>query len=84
MKYHRTTLVSTAFLQVDAAEVTRLTAAVQAQGELVREVKGRQPAAPKETVDAEIAGLLDLKKQLAIASGQDPNEAAGGKKKKKK
>ena len=69
---------------MDEAEVTRLTAAVTAQGEVVREVKGRQPAATKEAVDAEIAKLLELKKQLAIASGQDPNAAAGGKKKKKK
>ena len=64
--------------------MARLTAAVSAQGELVREVKGRQPAASKEAIDAEIAKLLDLKKQLALASGQDPEAAAGGKKKKKK
>lgn len=68
---------------MDEAEVTRLTAAVNAQGEAVREVKKRQPAAPKETVDTEITKLLELKKQLAIASGQDPNATAGGKKKKK-
>ena len=69
---------------MDDAEVARLTAEVQAQGEIVRQIKGRQPAAPKESVDAEIAKLLELKKQLALASGQDPNANAGGKKKKKK
>ena len=61
-----------------------MTAAVATQGDIVREVKGRQPLAAKDAIDAEIAKLLDLKKQLALASGQDPNAAAGGKKKKKK
>ena len=64
--------------------MARLTAAVATQGDIVREVKGRQPPAAKDAIDAEIAKLLDLKKQLALASGQDPNAAAGGKKKKKK
>jgi len=68
---------------VDEAEVARLTAAVAAQGDVVRQVKGQQPPAPKETVDAEIAKLLELKKQLALASGQDPNAGGKGKKKKK-
>ena len=60
-----------------------MTAAVAAQGDVVRQVKGQQPPAPKETVDAEITKLLELKKQLALASGQDPNAGGKGKKKKK-
>merc|ERR1711990_1417054 len=59
---------------VDEAEVARLTAAVQSQGDVVREVKGRQPPASKEIADVEIAKLLELKKQLALASGVDPNQ----------
>ena len=37
-------------------------------------------------IDAEVAILLDLKRQLSIAEGKDPNDSAasGGKKKKNK
>lgn len=42
--------------------------------------------AEKSAIDAEVAKLLDLKKQLVLAQGLDPAAAAssGGKKKGKK
>ncbi|XP_053401323.1 methionine--tRNA ligase, cytoplasmic-like [Mercenaria mercenaria] len=66
----------------NSAEVDRLTAAVAEQGNKVRELKTNK--AEKVVVDAEVGKLLDLKKQLAVAQGQDPEAAAGGKKKGKK
>ena len=38
----------------------------------------------KVVVDSEVAKLLDLKKQLALAQGLDPEVAVGGGKKKGK
>ncbi|XP_076437456.1 methionine--tRNA ligase, cytoplasmic-like [Babylonia areolata] len=69
---------------VNEAEVTRLTEEVTKQGNAVRELKTAK--AEKSVVDAEVAKLLDLKKQLALAQGLDPAAAApsGGKKKGKK
>lgn len=54
------------------------------QGELVRQLKTDK--ADKGKIDAAVAKLLDLKKQLAISQGLDPNASAssGGKKKKGK
>ena len=52
------------------------------QGNAVRELKTNK--AEKSVVDTEVAKLLDLKKQLALAQGQDPATAAGGGKKKGK
>lgn len=52
------------------------------QGEKVRKVKGEK--ADKAVVDAEVKALLDLKRQLAIASGQDPDAASKSKGKSKK
>ena len=54
------------------------------QGLVVRELKAAK--AEKSAIDAEVAKLLDLKKQLALAQGLDPAAAApsGGKKKGKK
>ena len=54
------------------------------QGDIVRELKSQK--AEKARVDGEVAKLLDLKRQLIIAEGKDPNERAssGGKKKKNK
>ncbi len=51
---------------------------------MVRELKSAK--ADKATIDAAVATLLDLKRQLMLAEGKDPAEAAdsGGKKKKKK
>ena len=51
------------------------------QGAKVRELKTNK--AEKSLVDAEVAVLLDLKKQLSIATGQ-PLPQPGGKKGKKK
>ena len=39
--------------------------------------------ADKSVIDKEVASLLELKKQLALAQGTDPNAAVGGGKKKK-
>ncbi|XP_030838762.1 methionine--tRNA ligase, cytoplasmic [Strongylocentrotus purpuratus] len=63
-------------------EIERLTAQVTAQGEKVRKVKGEK--ADKAVVDAEVKALLDLKRQLAIASGLDPDAASKSKGKSKK
>ncbi|XP_052815564.1 methionine--tRNA ligase, cytoplasmic-like isoform X2 [Mya arenaria] len=67
---------------VDSAEVDRLTALVAEQGNKVREVKTSK--ADKSVVDREVVMLLDLKKQLALAQGMDPDAAVGGGKKKGK
>ena len=48
----------------------------------MRELKTNK--AEKSLVDTEVAKLLDLKKQLALAQGQDPAASAGGGKKKGK
>ena len=48
----------------------------------MRELKGNK--AEKSEIDKNVAILLDLKKQLALAGGQDPSAAAGGGKKKGK
>ena len=54
------------------------------QGTKVREVKAAK--AEKSTIDAEVASLLQLKRELAVAQGLDPEAAigGGGKKGKKK
>lgn len=66
----------------DPAEVSRLTEEVAKQGALVRDVKAQK--ADKSQVDSEVAKLLDLKKQLALAQGLDPSTIGGGGKKKGK
>ncbi|XP_037073303.1 LOW QUALITY PROTEIN: methionine--tRNA ligase, cytoplasmic-like [Pollicipes pollicipes] len=68
----------------DPAEVARLTAAVAAQGDLVRKLKSS--GADKQQVTTQVGVLLDLKKQLAAAGGQSAAEAApkSGKKGKNK
>lgn len=63
-------------------EIQKLTDEVTKQGSVVRELKTNK--AEKSIVDTEVAKLLDLKKQLALAQGQDPAAAAGGGKKKGK
>jgi hypothetical protein len=54
------------------------------QGNKVRELKTAK--AEKAKIDAEVATLLDLKRQLAVVQGEDPAAAApsSGKKKGKK
>ena len=49
------------------------------QGNVVRELKTNK--AEKSLVDTEVAKLLDLKKQLAVAQGQDPAASAMGRQK---
>ncbi|XP_069119784.1 methionine--tRNA ligase, cytoplasmic-like [Argopecten irradians] len=66
----------------DPAEVARLTDEVAKQGSVVRDLKTKK--ADKSEIDAQVAKLLDLKKQLALAQGQDAAPAAGGNKKKDK
>ncbi|RUS85185.1 hypothetical protein EGW08_007089 [Elysia chlorotica] len=61
---------------VDTALVERLTKAVADQGNKVREVKAAK--AEKSTIDAEVASLLQLKRELAVAQGLDPEAAVGG------
>ncbi|XP_019636662.1 PREDICTED: methionine--tRNA ligase, cytoplasmic-like [Branchiostoma belcheri] len=69
-------------VKVDQAEVDRLTAEVQKQGEAVRQLKTDK--AEKKLVDAEVQKLLALKAQLAAAKGENPAEIIGGKGKKNK
>ena len=51
------------------------------QGNVVRELKASK--VDKSHIDSEVARLLDLKKQLSLAQGIDPNVASGGSGKKK-
>ncbi|XP_062603624.1 methionine--tRNA ligase, cytoplasmic-like isoform X3 [Saccostrea cucullata] len=67
---------------VDSKEVERLTEAVAQQGLKVRDLKSQK--AEKSQIDSEVAVLLDLKRQLAVAQGQDPEALTGGKGKKGK
>lgn len=59
--------------------IQTLTDEVTKQGNVVRELKAQK--ADKNQVAAEVAKLLDLKKQLALAEGK-PIETPKGKKKK--
>lgn len=65
------------------AEVDHLQALVTEQGNRVRELKGKEGTS-KEAIAAEIAKLLDLKNQLALAQGIDPATLNSKDKKKKK
>ncbi|KAK3106651.1 hypothetical protein FSP39_024573 [Pinctada imbricata] len=62
------------------AEVAKLTDEVSKQGNVVRELKSKK--AEKSVIDGEVAKLLDLKKRLAEAQGEDPTPVSGGSKKK--
>ncbi|KAH3776066.1 hypothetical protein DPMN_177479 [Dreissena polymorpha] len=65
------------------AEVERLNKLVTEQGNKVRELKTAK--AEKALVDTEVSKLLDLKRQLALAQGENPDASpAGGKQKGKK
>lgn len=61
-------------------EIASIESQVTAQGELVRKLK--EEAADVAEIKKQVVVLLDLKKKLALAKGEDPN--AGGKKKKGK
>ena len=69
---------------VKYTNTSKLNQTLLLQGLVVRELKAAK--AEKSAIDAEVAKLLDLKKQLALAQGLDPAAAApsGGKKKGKK
>ncbi|XP_070645499.1 methionine--tRNA ligase, cytoplasmic isoform X2 [Bos indicus] len=60
-------------------QIQALTEEVTKQGNIVRELKAQK--ADKNQIAAEVAKLLDLKKQLALAEGK-PLETSKGKKKK--
>ncbi|XP_013788881.1 methionine--tRNA ligase, cytoplasmic-like [Limulus polyphemus] len=65
---------------VDQASLDHLTDLVAKQGNLVRDLKSRK--AEKAEIEREVQQLLELKRQLALASGKDPNEVSGQQKKK--
>ncbi|XP_010730412.2 methionine--tRNA ligase, cytoplasmic isoform X1 [Larimichthys crocea] len=58
---------------VDPEKAKQLTQAVAEQGEKVRALKAQK--AEKAVITAEVAKLLDLKKQLALAEGKSPEPA---------
>ncbi|TKS70637.1 Methionine--tRNA ligase, cytoplasmic [Collichthys lucidus] len=58
---------------VDPEKGKQLTQAVAEQGEKVRALKAQK--AEKAVITAEVAKLLDLKKQLAVAEGKTPEPA---------
>ncbi|XP_020492406.1 methionine--tRNA ligase, cytoplasmic isoform X1 [Labrus bergylta] len=58
---------------VDPEKAKQLTQAVAEQGEKVRALKAQK--AEKAAITAEVAKLLDLKKQLALAEGKSPEPA---------
>ncbi|KAG7267903.1 hypothetical protein CRUP_015586, partial [Coryphaenoides rupestris] len=57
----------------DPEKAKQLTQAVAEQGEKVRVLKAQK--AEKAAITAEVAKLLDLKKQLALAEGKSPDAA---------
>ncbi|XP_067686292.1 methionine--tRNA ligase, cytoplasmic-like isoform X2 [Haliotis asinina] len=59
----------------DQGQIDRLTEEVTAQGNIVRELKTQK--GDKAAIDAAVAKLLDLKRQLAVAQGLDPDQAVG-------
>lgn len=69
----------------EAGNTGELEAQVTAQGDEVRKLK--ESKADKDVIKAAVDKLLELKKQLALAQGKDPNEGSkvnnkkGGKKK---
>ncbi|XP_008318853.1 methionine--tRNA ligase, cytoplasmic isoform X2 [Cynoglossus semilaevis] len=58
---------------VDPEKAKQLSQAVTEQGEKVRALKAQK--ADKAAITAEVAKLLDLKKQLAVAEGKNPEPA---------
>ncbi|XP_017264025.1 methionine--tRNA ligase, cytoplasmic isoform X2 [Kryptolebias marmoratus] len=58
---------------VDPEKAKQLTKAVAEQGDKVRALKAQK--AEKDVVAAEVSKLLDLKKQLALAEGKNPDPA---------
>lgn len=64
---------------VDPEKAKQLTQAVAEQGNKVRALKAQN--AEKAVINAEVAKLLDLKKQLAAAEGKSPEPAPQKKKK---
>ncbi|KAM9860060.1 methionine--tRNA ligase, cytoplasmic [Aulostomus maculatus] len=66
---------------VDPERAKQLTQAVAEQGDKVRALKAQK--AEKAVITAEVAKLLDLKKQLALAEGKSPEPAPPQKGKKK-
>ena len=69
-------------LVVDEAKVKELEGQVTEQGDAVRKLK--ESKAAKDEISAAVEKLISLKKELALSKGEDPNQAAGGNKKKGK
>lgn len=76
-----TAATAAALAPADPAKVAELEALVAVQGDVVRKAKTEK--LDKEVIGAEVAKLLDLKGQLSIAQGIDPNAQKGKKGKKK-
>ncbi|KAF8778171.1 Methionine--tRNA ligase like protein [Argiope bruennichi] len=67
---------------VNPEEVASLESQVTEQGNKVRELKTNKASKPE--IDKEVAVLLELKKKLVIARGENPDQAQGKSKNKKK
>lgn len=67
---------------VDPEEIESLNSLVTTQGNKVRELKANK--ANKSEIDEEVATLLELKRRLAIAKGENPDQPQGKSKSKKK
>jgi methionyl-tRNA synthetase len=64
-----------------AGDVMELNAKVLRQGDVVRQLKMKK--GDQAQINEEVAKLMELKKALAIAQGQDPEQLVGGGKKAK-
>ncbi|GBN94672.1 hypothetical protein AVEN_89855-1, partial [Araneus ventricosus] len=67
---------------VSAEEIASLESRVTEQGNKVRELKTNKASKPE--IEKEVAALLELKKRLAVAKGENPDQAQGKSKNKKK
>ncbi|XP_035227960.1 methionine--tRNA ligase, cytoplasmic-like [Stegodyphus dumicola] len=67
---------------LDAEEVASLESLVTVQGNKVRELKAKKES--KTEIDEAVAVLLELKKRLAVAKGENPDQFQGKSKSKKK
>lgn len=70
---------STSAVPGDPKLIQELTEQVAKQGNLVRQLKAAQ--VEKAQVDAQVAKLLELKQQLALAEGRSPEVPKGKRKK---
>lgn len=59
----------TAMSDTQQQKKLELTQSIESQGQKIRQLKAEK--AEKSVIDAEVAALLDLKKQLAVLEGTD-------------